>query len=94
MSDRLSNGSRKLPKAYGAWSFQNTPNCECASARLGAGRCWKPWDMEPSVSRFTKTYMGTGAAIFSWQHAGLRVTVGAVFKLHGNGEWIIIATVF
>ncbi len=30
----------------------------------------------------------------SWQHAGLRVTVGAVFKLHDNGEWVIIATVF
>jgi len=27
-------------------------------------------------------------------HAGLRVTVGAVFKLHENGEWVIIATVF
>ena len=30
----------------------------------------------------------------SWQHAGLRITVGAVFKLHENGEWVIIATVF
>jgi hypothetical protein len=30
----------------------------------------------------------------SWQHAGLRVTVGAVFKLRENGEWVIIATVF
>jgi hypothetical protein len=30
----------------------------------------------------------------SWQHTGLRVTVGAVFKLHENGEWVIIATVF
>ncbi len=30
----------------------------------------------------------------SWQHAGLRVTVGAVFKLNENGEWVIIATVF
>lgn len=30
----------------------------------------------------------------SWQHAGLRVTVGVVFKLHENGEWVIIATVF
>ncbi len=30
----------------------------------------------------------------TWQHAGLRVTVGAVFKLTENGEWVIIATVF
>ncbi len=30
----------------------------------------------------------------SWQHAGLRVTVGAVFKLDENGECVIIATVF
>ena len=30
----------------------------------------------------------------SWQHAGLRVTVGIAFKLHENGEWVIIATVF
>lgn len=30
----------------------------------------------------------------SWQHAGLRVTVGTVFKLYENGEWVIIATVF
>lgn len=30
----------------------------------------------------------------SLQHAGLRVTVGTVFKLHENGEWVIIATVF
>lgn len=30
----------------------------------------------------------------SWHHAGLRVTVGTVFKLHENGEWVIIATVF
>jgi hypothetical protein len=30
----------------------------------------------------------------SWRHAGLYVTVGAVFKLHENGDWIIIATVF
>jgi hypothetical protein len=30
----------------------------------------------------------------SWQHAGLRVTVGAVFKLTENGEWVVIATVF
>lgn len=30
----------------------------------------------------------------SWQHAGQRVTVGAVFKLRENGEWVIIATVF
>lgn len=30
----------------------------------------------------------------SWRHAGLYVTVGAVFKLNENGEWVIIATVF
>jgi Domain of unknown function (DUF4258) len=30
----------------------------------------------------------------SWLHAGQRVTVGAVFKLNENGEWVIIATVF
>lgn len=30
----------------------------------------------------------------SWRHAGMHVTVGAVFKLNENGEWVIIATVF
>ena len=30
----------------------------------------------------------------SWRHAGLYVTVGAVFKLNENGDWVIIATVF
>ena len=30
----------------------------------------------------------------SWKHAGLHVTVGVVFKLDENGEWVIIATVF
>jgi hypothetical protein len=30
----------------------------------------------------------------SWRYAGLHVTVGVVFKLHENGEWVIIATVF
>lgn len=30
----------------------------------------------------------------SWQCAGLRLTVGAVFKIQDNGEWVVIATVF
>ena len=30
----------------------------------------------------------------SWTYAGVRLTVGAAFKLTDNGEWVIIATVF
>ena len=30
----------------------------------------------------------------SWQHAGIRLTVGVAFKLTDSGEWVIIATVF
>lgn len=30
----------------------------------------------------------------SWFHAGVRLTVGVVFKLSAKGEWVVIATVF
>ena len=30
----------------------------------------------------------------SWTHAGQRITVGTIFKLNENGEWVLIATVF
>jgi hypothetical protein len=30
----------------------------------------------------------------SWFYAGVRLTVGVVFKLSDKGEWVVIATVF
>lgn len=30
----------------------------------------------------------------SWQHAGMRITLGAVLKLQETGEWVVVATVF
>lgn len=30
----------------------------------------------------------------SWFYAGVRFTVGVVFKLSDKGEWVVIATVF
>ena len=30
----------------------------------------------------------------SWFHAGVSLTVGIVFKLSDQGEWVVIATVF
>lgn len=30
----------------------------------------------------------------TWLYAGLRLTVGVIFKLKENGEWVVVATVF
>jgi len=30
----------------------------------------------------------------SWFYAGVRLTVGVVFKLSDKGDWVVIATVF
>ena len=30
----------------------------------------------------------------SWFYAGVRLTVGVIFKLSDKGEWVVIATVF
>lgn len=30
----------------------------------------------------------------SWFYAGVRLTVGVVFKINDRGEWVVVATVF
>ncbi len=29
-----------------------------------------------------------------WFHAGVRLTVGVIFKLNEKGDWVVVATVF